>query len=97
MKWLPIEELDMEDNLKVEVVVKAFNVKVYNTNYTSDPYCVFIRDRKFVRWPHHFPPTHFLVLPKMEKPNDSENTIIRQVEEDIRGEERNLGQRKVGV
>lgn len=41
-------------------------------NYTTDPWCVWYQPENltneqncgFVRWPHPFPPTHWLQIPK---------------------------------
>lgn len=64
--WKPISELP-DDIGKEMFVVRAFNVvnTLDGPKYTSDPYCVFKRSDVFVRWPHSFPPTHFLRLPKL--------------------------------
>lgn len=37
----------------------------FPSTYTTDPYCVWMED-EFVcaRWPHQFPPTHFMLLPE---------------------------------
>lgn len=48
-------------------VVKAFDVAYGDGPFTyiSDPYCVWRDDDGgFARWPHHFPPTHWLPLPE---------------------------------
>lgn len=48
-------------------VVQGFNVQPTATSmagYTTDPYCVWRGDSgEFVRWPHQFPPTHWMPLP----------------------------------
>lgn len=67
MFWYEISHLPtMYIDNRVMFVVKAFNVFPTDTaifKYTSDPYCVWIENGKFVRWPHPFPPTHYAVLP----------------------------------
>lgn len=65
MKWQPISELNITD--RTMFVVKAFNTPAMN-GYTSDPWCVWKEGDCFARWPHQFPPTHFLMLPKLEEP-----------------------------
>ncbi len=60
--WQPIETAPK--NRKKMFVVKAFNVKINDRPYTSDPYCVWSENGKFVRWPHSFEPTHWLELPE---------------------------------
>lgn len=49
---------------KEMVVFRAFNVQQGTAgNYTSDPYCGWIQNNEYVRWPHPFPPTHYMKLP----------------------------------
>lgn len=66
MFWLKIENLP--DHWKTDrgmFVVKAFDVFPNNQSpmkYTTDPYCVWMEDGEFIRWPHSFPPTHYMVL-----------------------------------
>lgn len=62
--WQPIETAPRDT--KTMFVVKAFDVKPspkYTGLYTTDPYCVWVEDGEFVRWPHLFPPTHWMPLP----------------------------------
>lgn len=65
VKLRPIEELQVTD--RTMFVVIALNVKngfTLGKEYTSDPYCVWKEDDgSFARWPHHFAPTHFYLLP----------------------------------
>jgi len=61
--WKPIGELpEMGRGM---FVVKSFGYVFPDTGqiYTSDPYCVWKEGNCFVRWPHSFEPTHFLLLP----------------------------------
>lgn len=44
-------------------VVKAFGAQVGTTTYDSDPWCVWHDRGIFYRWPHKFPPTHWMPLP----------------------------------
>lgn len=63
--WQPIDTAPKEG--RAMFVVKAFNVTDKNVgvrNYTSDPWCVWPGGGLgWVRWPHHFPPTHWMPLP----------------------------------
>jgi hypothetical protein len=60
--WRPIDSAPTE--VKRMFVAIAIHSPVAN-NYTSDPYCVWVEnDGTFARWPHPFPPTHWLPLPR---------------------------------
>jgi hypothetical protein len=60
--WRPIDSAPTE--VKRMFVAIAIHSPVAN-NYTSDPYCVWAEnDGTFARWPHPFPPTHWLPLPR---------------------------------
>lgn len=64
MKWQPIETAPTDT--KTMFVVRAFDIKPfpeYTDLYTTDPYCIWVEDGEFVRWPHRFPPTHWMPLP----------------------------------
>jgi len=62
LPWRPIETAPTDT--KTMFVVIALGVKPVGTfPYDSDPYCVWHHDGVFVRWPHDFPPTHWLPLP----------------------------------
>lgn len=68
-EWQPIETAPKGREM---FVVRAFNVPngyVGGRDYTSDPWCVWwsVPDSAFVRWPHHFAPTHWLALPPQPK------------------------------
>ena len=68
MEWQPIETVN-KDTYKMFVVI-GINVKPIETEnftYTTDPYCVWSEKGKFVRWPHHFHPTHWMPLPQPPK------------------------------
>jgi hypothetical protein len=64
-EWKPISEATVG---RAMFVVRAFNVSLGGRPYTSDPYCVW-QDTPgvFVRWPHHFAPTHWMPLPQPPK------------------------------
>jgi len=63
-EWLPISTAPKVREPYRMFVVIAVDVRVGNgTRYTTDPYCVWPEDGKFVRWPHPFPPTHWMPLP----------------------------------
>ena len=65
MNWQPIDQAPQ--NTKEMFVVIALGVSFSNvSNYTSDPYCVWSQDGKFMRWPHEFSPTHFCTLPSKD-------------------------------
>lgn len=62
-EWVSLSKDKLED--KEIVVFKAVGVPVGSArNYTTDPWCGWMMNGEFVRWPHDFPPTHFLRLPK---------------------------------
>lgn len=65
-QWLPIETAPKDS--REMFVVRAFNVDPIGIgkgfSYTSDAYAVFrADDGAFVRWPHTWPPTHWMPLP----------------------------------
>ena len=63
--WQPIETAPK--NGRAMFVVQALDVCnsfTGNRPYTTDPYCVWPDDIcDFARWPHPFPPTHWMPLP----------------------------------
>lgn len=65
MDWLPIENAPKTGRRMF--VVKAVGVRPTVgavSLYTTDPWCVWRDgDGSFARWPHPFPPTHWLELP----------------------------------
>lgn len=65
MEWLPIDTAPAGS--REMFVVRGFDVSVGSGMYTTDPWCVFVLDGKFVRWPHQFPPTHWCKLPEFER------------------------------
>lgn len=69
--WRPISELSPKQS-RAMFVVKAFDADIGKgvRPYTSDAYCVWREGETFVRWPHPFPPTHFMELPA--PPNSKE-------------------------
>lgn len=63
-EWLPISTAPKVREPHQMFVVIAVDVRAGNgTRYTTDPYCVWPEGSKFVRWPHPFPPTHWMPLP----------------------------------
>ena len=63
--WQPIKTAPK--NGRAMFVVQALDVCnsfTGNRPYTTDPYCVWPDDEgDFARWPHPFPPTHWMPLP----------------------------------
>lgn len=63
--WQPIETAPKDG--RQMFVVQGFNVTNQNVgvrNYTTDPYCVWPgKTGGWLRWPHEFPPTHWMPLP----------------------------------
>lgn len=64
-KWKPIAELPKDMGLTMFVAISI------TPEYISDPWCVWKDDHTelrddvkmgFARWPHDFPPTHFIDL-----------------------------------
>ena len=63
-EWLPISTAPKERKPYSMFVVIAMNViSRCGAIHTTDPYCVWPSDGKFIRWPHSFPPTHWRPLP----------------------------------
>jgi hypothetical protein len=63
-QWLPISTAPKEHKPYSMFVVIAMDVIVGNgIRYTTDPYCVWPMGETYVRWPHSFPPTHWMPLP----------------------------------
>ena len=67
MSWLPIDTAPQDS--RVMFVVRAYNAEIGRGHlYTSDPWCVWSDDfGRFMRWPHPFPPTHWMPLPEPPK------------------------------
>lgn len=63
--WRPVEELDPEERWgTVHVLIAA-----RPDGYITDPWTGWPnRNGTYARWPHPFPPTHFLTLPKFTLP-----------------------------
>lgn len=63
MEWMPIETAPC--GTTEMFVARGFHVTSGRLkNYTTDPYCVWQpQPGVFPRWPHPFPPTHFVKLP----------------------------------
>lgn len=64
VEWQPIEKLPARmKNTKEMFVVKAIDANItigdLERTYTSDPWCVWTEQGKFIRWPHTFAPTHW--------------------------------------
>lgn len=60
MTWKPISSAP-------KVKAPMYVVIAVWESYTTDPYCVWCEDGKFVRWPHKAPPTHWMPLPEPPK------------------------------
>ena len=64
--WQPIDTAPATRQPFSMFVVVAIDADTgyHGAPYTSDPYCVWREvDGSFARWPHPFPPTHWLPLP----------------------------------
>lgn len=66
MEWLPIESAPKDG--REMYVVRGFDIKPNKkyliSRYTTDPYCVWPDGKgNWARWPHPFPPTHWMPLP----------------------------------
>lgn len=61
-QWI---DIDLDPPADKEMVVfRGYNIQQGSTNnYTTDPYCGWIQGDEFKRWPHPFPPTHYMKLP----------------------------------
>lgn len=66
-QWLPISTAPKTRTPYSMFVVIAMDVTVGAAiRYTTDPYCVWplgFQTGEYVRWPHSFPPTHWMPLP----------------------------------
>jgi hypothetical protein len=64
-QWQPIKTMLLDS--RKTFLVQAFNVLPAKCKipYTSDPYVVFWLNNKFQRWPHDFPPTHWMAIPSL--------------------------------
>lgn len=73
--WQPIETAPKDG--REMFVVRAFGidpVRGGSGNYTSDAYCVFLRaDGTLCRWPHIWPPTHWMPLPAAPQTKEPTN------------------------
>lgn len=80
--WQPIETAP-QDTRKM-FVVRGFNVDYGGPfPYTTDPWCVWRSSHGgFERWPHSFPPTHWMPLPELEE-NPSSTVMVLRKEMDI--------------
>lgn len=65
--WISIDKLDsVVLGLREMFIVRAIKKKCIpgsGYEYTSDPYCVWREKDNYVRWPHNYAPTHFMLLP----------------------------------
>lgn len=65
MFWNKIDSAPTSSRKMFVVIAKdVVPFKGSTTKYTSDPYCVWFDNGKFVRWPHEFQPTHWALLPE---------------------------------
>lgn len=66
--WRPIDSAPTERTAMF--VVRGFSVdspRVGARNYTTDPYCVLPNGAGWWhRWPHTFPPTHWMAIPPLQ-------------------------------
>lgn len=62
LAWRPIEELPAV----YKCTRRMFVVRGYieKHNYKTDPYCVWHDNGIFYRWPHPFPPSEFMEIPR---------------------------------
>lgn len=67
-EWMPIETAPVGREMFVARAVNVVHPFAGTHPYTSDPWCVWQDEHgKFARWPHRFPPTHWLALPSSPK------------------------------
>jgi hypothetical protein len=67
-EWMPIETAPVGREMFVARAVNVVHPFAGPHPYTSDPWCVWQDEPgKFARWPHRFPPTHWLALPSSPK------------------------------
>ena len=57
-EWRPIESAPLER--EPMIVVRGYFA---DTNYWTDPWCVWWQEGAWQRWPHSKPPTHWMLLP----------------------------------
>lgn len=63
--WKPISELPIRNKC---VVLIAETTMGSGMNYITDPWVGWRESEdSFARWPHPFPPTHFMELPDLKK------------------------------
>jgi hypothetical protein len=63
-RWVSVKERLPEIGREM-FVVRGFDVIPCEgcRPFTTDAYAVWLEGDKFVRWPHNFPPTHWMLLP----------------------------------
>lgn len=62
--WRDIESAPIGKTMFVVIGVTDGNGFTGDRPYTTDPCCVWRdEDGRFARWPHHWPPTHWMPLP----------------------------------
>ncbi len=59
MDWRSIDTAPKNSGRQFLVI----GVNVMGGTYTTDLHCVWTRNGEFVRWPHKFPPTHWMPIP----------------------------------
>lgn len=61
-QWMPIDTLPAGSFF---VLLRA-NKRGDGISYITDPYCGWKnKDGRYVRWPHDFPPTHWMPIPEL--------------------------------
>lgn len=66
MAYQPIDTLNVSDKKMFVAIAIDVQFRDGSFPYTTDPYCVWKEGDKYVRWPHSFPPTHWLPLPEIK-------------------------------
>lgn len=67
--WKPIGSLPKDYKpMFVAIAIDAITRPGSTITYTTDPWCVWRNDLgTYSRWPHSFPPTHYMELPPKEQ------------------------------
>ena len=62
-EWQPIETAPKDRTMVVLIGVTEGNGFTGGRPYRSDPWCGWFSDGEWQRWPHPWPPTHWMPLP----------------------------------
>ena len=65
MGWINLNNQKPKEKQMVVFIAKDVE-GVCSGLYTSDPYCGWIQNGQFVRWPHEFNTTHYMEIPHCE-------------------------------